>query len=395
MKERIILHCDANSFYASVECAMNPNLKGKPVAVSGNTKKKKRIIIAKNDIAKPYGVKTGEAIWQAKEKCPNLVCLSPHHEIYEEYSKKLHEIYSTYTHLIEPFGIDECWLDVTETAHLFGGALNLAEDIRKRVKSELGITVSIGISFSKLFAKLGSDIKKPDAITLLPKENFKALTYLLPVNSIVGIGRKMQMHLAKMNVTTIGDLAHIPTNILKNKFGIVGEELSLKVRGIYNDTVKSMYDEELPKSVGNGTTTIVDIFSPSEVHDTLFYLAEEVGRRLREKNLISSTISVTIKSCEFNYEHHSIKMTAPTNSTKEICANAEALLNSFWRYKEKIRAIRICCSSLSGANLKQLSFFEPKTQRNNNLSTALDILRKKYGAHIITCANLKTVNFLR
>ena len=144
MKERIILHCDANSFYASVECALHPEYKGKPLAVSGNPEKRTGIILAKNDVAKPYGIKTGEAIWEAKEKCPDLICVFPHHEIYEEYSKKLHEIYATYTHLIEPFGIDECWLDVTETAHLFGGALNLAEDIRKRVKKELNITVSIG-----------------------------------------------------------------------------------------------------------------------------------------------------------------------------------------------------------------------------------------------------------
>ena len=278
MKERVILHCDANSFYASVECAINPELKGKAVAVSGNPEKRTGIILAKNDIAKKYGIKTGEAIWQAKEKCPDLVCISPHHDLYEIYSKKLHEIYSTYTHLIEPFGIDECWLDVTETEHLFNGALNLAEDIRARVKTELNITVSIGVSFSKLFAKLGSDIKKPDAITFIPKQNFQALTYLLPITSIVGIGRKMEMHLSKMNITTIGDLANIPTEILKHKFGIVGEELSLKVKGIYNETVKSIYEDELPKSVGNGTTTIVDIFTFKEVNDTILYLSEEVGR---------------------------------------------------------------------------------------------------------------------
>ena len=394
MKERIILHCDANSFYASVECALHPEYKGKPLAVSGNPEKRTGIILAKNDIAKPYGIKTGEAIWEAKEKCPDLICIFPHHDIYEEYSKKLHEIYATYTHLIEPFGIDECWLDVTETAHLFGGALNLAEDIRKRVKNELNITVSIGVSFSKLFAKLGSDIKKPDAITCLPRDNFKALTYLLPVSSIVGIGRRMKVHLEKMNVTTIGDLAHIPTEILEHKFGVVGRDLSLKVRGVDYDPVKSMYDEEAPKSVGNGTTTIVDIFTPEEVQDTVFYLAEEVGRRLREKKLLSSTISVTIKTCEFNYEHHSNK-TAPTNSTKEIAENALALIRTFWNYSEKIRAIRICCSSLSSVEIKQLSMFEPVNYKKSSLSLALDILRAKYGESIIKTGSLKAVNFLR
>ena len=394
MMDRTILHCDCNGFYASVECYFHPELKKVPMAVCGDPESRHGIILAKNELAKGYGVITAETVWQAKRKCPSLVLVPPRRKDYVAFSRRINAIYQEYTDLVEPFGIDECWLDVTETAHLFGGALNLAEDIRKRVKTELGITVSIGVSFSKLFAKLGSDIKKPDAITCLPKDNFKELTYLLPVSSIVGIGRKMKVHLEKMNILTIGDLAHIPTEILEHKFGVVGRELSLKVRGIDYDLVKSMYDEEAPKSVGNGTTTIVDIFTPEEVRNTIFYLAEEVGRRLREKKLLSSTISVTVKTCEFCYEHHSNK-TSPINSTKEIAENALTLLNSFWNYSEKIRAIRICCSSLSSVQIKQLSIFEPITYKKSSLSLALDILRAKYGESIIKTGSLKSVSFLR
>lgn len=396
MKDRIILHCDANSFYASVECAINPELKGKPVAVSGNPEKRTGIILAKNDIAKPFGIKTGEAIWQAKEKCPDLVCVFPHHDIYAKYSEKLHNIYSTYTPLIEPLGIDECWLDVTETEHLFGGVLNLAEDIRKRVKAELGITVSIGISFSKLFAKLGSDIKKPDAITAIPRENFRALTYMLPIDSIIGIGRKMKKHLGKMNVFSIGDLAQIPLPILKHRFGIVGEELGREVRGISNNEVKSVYDVTIPKSIGNGTTTIVDISTKEEVKDTVLYLCEQIGTRMRAQNLISSTISATIKTCNFEYEHHSEKMPVPTNSTLILAESAMNLIDSFWKYNEKIRAIRICCSNLSEKAYVQTSLFDTAINvKKTALSSALDSIRNKYGNDIIKLASISKADFLR
>ena len=394
MKQRIILHCDANSFYASVECARNPELKGKPLAVSGNPENRTGIILAKNDIAKPYGIKTGEAIWQAKEKCPDLICVFPNHNLYEEYSEKLHDIYATYTPFVEPFGIDECWLDITETAHLFGGAESVAEEIRERVKKELGITVSIGISFSKLFAKLGSDIKKPDAITKIPYENFKELTYLLPISSIIGIGRKMEQHLKKMNVFTLGDLAQMPVEILKFNFGVVGEELSNKVKGLDQTPVKSIYEKSPPKSVGNGTTTIVDIVLRSEVKDTVLYLSEQIGTRLRKQSLTSSCISVTIKTALFEYEHHSKKVFF-SNDANIIANYAMELIDGFWEYKEKIRSIRICCSNLTEDSTKQLSLFDISNKKQTALSTALDTLRGKYGKEILTLATLKDKAFLR
>ena len=221
MKDKIILHVDANSFYASVECARHPELKNLPVAVSGNPQKRNGIILAKNEIAKKCGVQTGEAIWQAKDKCPNLVCIYPDMPLYEEYSKKMHKIFEKYTHLIEGMGLDECWLDVTETAHLFGGAENLAETIRAEIKKNLGITVSVGISFCKLFAKLGSDLKKPDAQTVISRQNFKEIVYPLPIESIIGIGHRSAKKLHKMNVFTLGDFLEVPAYILKNNFSIV------------------------------------------------------------------------------------------------------------------------------------------------------------------------------
>ena len=197
LKERVILHCDANNFFASCECLDKPELLSQPVAVSGNPAKRTGIILAKNEIAKKAGVCTGEAIWQAKQKCPQLVCLPPHHEFYQTVSDRLKNIYLTYTDHVESFGIDECWLDVTDSQKLFGDGMQIAETIRKRVKSEIGITVSIGVSFCKIFAKLGSDMKKPDAITQISKQDYKKMTYNLPLTDVIGFGRRLSATLSK------------------------------------------------------------------------------------------------------------------------------------------------------------------------------------------------------
>ena len=201
MKDKTILHSDVNNFFASVECSTNPDLYGKPVAVTGNPQKRTGIILAKNEIAKAQGVKTGEAIWQAKKKCPDLVTVGPHYALYEKISKKLHELYLQYTDLVEPMGMDECWLDVTHSLKYLGkDGKQIADEIRQRVKDEFGFTVSVGVSFSKIFAKLGSDMKKPDATTIIDRAHFKEIAYKLKINSIVGFGRKLTDKLEKMNI---------------------------------------------------------------------------------------------------------------------------------------------------------------------------------------------------
>lgn len=387
MKDRIILHCDANSFYASVECALNPELRDKPLAVSGNPEKRTGIILAKNEIAKKYNIKTGEAIWEAKEKCPSLVCVFPRHDVYEKFSKKLQAIYESYTPYVEAFGIDECWLDITETEHLFGGAMKVANEIRERVKAELGITVSIGVSFCKLFAKLGSDLKKPDAVTLLSRFSFKQLTYSLPISSIVGIGRRIELRLNKMNIFTLGDLAKVPEELLVSKFGIIGRQMSQKVRGYDDDEVKSLYEEALPKSVGNGTTTIMDISSEQEVRAVIVYLLDQICSRMRAKNLCGSTISVSIKNCLLRSVHHSRSLGFFTNSVIDLREEVMSLIDSFWNYDEKIRALRICVSGLAKANFVQSSLFEYSSNKKMRLNYTIDFLRNKYGKNIIKLAD--------
>ena len=222
--DRIILHCDLNSFYASVELRSRPDLQNVPVAVCGDPTSRHGIILAKNEPAKKFGVQTAETIWQAKKKCPELVLLPPHHKLYRQVSKEVNTIYEQYTDLVEPFGIDESWLDVTHTLHLFGGdAKALADHLRQRMKQEMGLTLSVGVSFNKVFAKLGSDYKKPDAVTLISPDNFRALVWPLPVTDLLYVGRAAADTLKRFGVRTIGDLARSDKSFLRQKFGIRGE----------------------------------------------------------------------------------------------------------------------------------------------------------------------------
>ena len=239
MNKRTILHSDVNNFFASVECVTRPELKNSPVAVTGNPEKRTGIILAKNELAKSFGIKTGMTIYEAKKLCPELVCLAPHYHKYEEISRRLHKLYLEYTDLVEPLGLDECWLDVTSSMNILGkNGLQIANEIRERVKKEFGFTVSVGVSFSKIYAKLGSDMKKPDAVTLISKEDFKKIAYPLPLNSIIGIGGRMDKKFRKMNITTIGEFCALPPKFVSAMMGINGTKLLENLLGSENDPVK-------------------------------------------------------------------------------------------------------------------------------------------------------------
>lgn len=390
-KDRVILHCDANNFFASVETVSRPDLANKPVAVSGNPQKRTGIILAKNELAKKHGVKTGEAIWMARQKCPDLVCLPPHHDLYEQYSQKLKQIYLSYTEKVEPFGIDECWLDVTSSTRLFGSGPEIAEKIRQQVKKELKITVSVGVSFCKIFAKLASDLKKPDAVTIIDKNNFKKIIYPLPINAIMGIGRKMEQALQKMNVLTLGDYVALPDNLLDKKWGIVGVELKQKLLG--NDTSEVVSQISTPKSVGNGTTTIVDITTEEEFIATIGFLSEKIATRLREKSLLAGGVGVYVKTADFEHFSKERKLDYPTNSSSVIAQNAMKILKSFWNFDTPVRAVRVHTFALVDEQaLTQASlFFDTKKQR---LGYGLDQIWNKYGPDAIALASSVKSNFL-
>ncbi len=377
MKERTILHSDVNNFFASVECVTKPELKNSPVAVTGNPEKRTGIILAKNEIAKSFGVKTGEAIWQAKQKCPNLVTLPPHYDVYEKISKKLHKIYLEYTDFVEPLGLDECWLDVTPSLKYLGkNGVEIANEIRKRVKQKFGLTVSVGVSFSKIFAKLGSDLKKPDATTVISHKGFKEQTYSFPLNSIIGIGGRLTKKFEKMNVLTIGDFVSLKEDFVKQIMGKTGVELRLKLLGELVEPVACYYQPSPPKSIGNGTTTILDIQTRDEIQKVVSYLSQKISSRMANGNFQGCCISVTLKTANFERFHHS-RTLSPIRSNEEIEEQAMSLIDSFWNYNTKVRAVRVRVSSLQKLDkTEQLSFFSNETE---NLVKSVKQIKDLYG----------------
>ncbi len=376
MKERVILHSDVNNFFASVECVTRPELKNKPVAVTGNPEKRNGIILAKNEIAKSYGVKTAQTIGEAKALCPELVCLPPHYDVYEEISMQLHNLYLDYTNFVEPLGLDECWLDVTDSLkYLKMTGKQIADELRKKVKDKFGFTVSVGVSFSKIFAKLGSDMRKPDFTTEIPKSKFKELVYPLPLSSIVGIGRRLEQKFASIDVCTIGDFVELDDDYLDGLMGITGIRLKQDLLGERQEPVADYYTLPPPKSIGNGTTTLKDIETRDDVKKVVYFLAEKVSYRLIKHKVKAGVLSITLKDKDLKTHHKSQKV-VPTNSIDNIAKGCMSLADKIWRYNYPIRAIRIKGSMLTSANIRQMSMFDGDKP---DLSQTIKFINDKYG----------------
>lgn len=376
IKDRIILHCDVNNFFASVECSVNSEYKDKPVAVTGNPEKRTGIILAKNSIAKNFGVSTGQTIGEAKALCQDLICLPPHYDLYEEISERLHNIYLEYTNFVEPLGMDECWLDITGCERYLGKkGIEIADEIRNRIRDEFGFTISVGVSFSKIFAKLGSDLRKPDYTTQISYENFKKITYNLPLNSIVGIGRRLEKKFNSISVKTIGDYVKLEDNYLKNIMGITGVYLKQDLLGIREVNVLDYYKLPPPKSIGNGTTFIKDIMTREEIKKAIFFLAQKVSSRMIRHNVIANTLTLNLKNKDLKSVHKSMKI-PPSNSVEDLANLALTLSDKIFKYNYPIRAIRLKCSNFSSANVKQLSMFD---KVKNDYSSVIEKINKKYG----------------
>lgn len=386
---RIILHSDCNCFYASVECALNPALKGKPVAVSGNPEKRHGIILAKSEEAKKFGVKTGEAIWQAKKKCPQLITLPPNFSKYVEYSKSVKEIYYKYTDMVESFGLDEAWLDVTGSTRLFGNGYKIAQKIRSRIKKELDITVSIGVSYNKIFAKLGSDYKKPDAVTLINKSNYKHMVWSLPAEDLLYVGSATKKKLNSLGIFTIGQIANTPVDILKKNLGKWGQMLHSFAKGNDTSTV-ALYGETSPvKSIGNSTTSPRDLKDITDVKIIMGVLADSVARRMREQGLSCMLVSITVRDnslCSFTRQK---KLLSYTDITSEILSTGLALFKESYSWKKPIRSLGLSVSELTCKDSgTQLSLFEDnkKRLRQESLDKTTDALKNRFGNFIINPA---------
>lgn len=387
---RYILHSDCNVFYASVECLHNPKIRNKPVAVCGDTDMRHGIILAKNEIAKKYNIKTGEAIWQAKEKCPELVTVKPHFDRYIRFSKEAARIYSDYSDRIEPFGLDENWIDLTGCVNSFEEAEKAAHKIRQRIKYELGITVSIGVSFNKIFAKLGSDYKKPDAVTVITDTNFKDIVWPLPAEDLLGVGRATKKKLNSLGVFTIGQLAAFPYPMLKSNFGKWADALHAFSNGLDMSAVKPMGFVNLPKSIGNSTTTHRDMKNFEDAKIVMNVLADSVCRRLREQNLTATTVTVYLRDTSLMTITRQCKIDVTDLSAEILCA-ALKLIKENWDFRKALRSIGI---SLGDFKLKgepaQLSLLrnEKARSRQKALDCSVDILKKRFGSYCIRPAVL-------
>ena len=387
--KRIIFHIDQNCYFASVEMISRPELKNVPMAVAGDAKVRHGIILAKNEPAKKYGIKTAEAIWQAQAKCPDLVLVDAHHEKYEFYSKKLREMYSEYTDRVEPFGLDECWLDMTGIVSGYEEAEEIALEIRNRVKEEFKLTCSVGISFNKVFAKLGSDYKKPDATTVFSDTNWKEKIWPLPVSDLLFVGKHTADKLSKINVKTIGDLAATDGEFISRYLGKAGVVLWEYANGMDDAPVAESGYKRIPKSVGNSTTTAEDMTSDRQIERTLHMLSGSVAERLRKHGLKGTVVQITVRDRDLGiYEKQGILYKA-TDDAKEIYTAAKKLFNDSYDWSKGVRSIGVRCTKLVRADSgEQLSIFQEtkKSERDDRLNKAIDDINRRYGTSVIKSA---------
>ena len=384
--ERVILHSDLNACYASIECMLDPSLRDKPVAVAGNVEDRHGIILAKSQQAKECGVKTGEAIWQARLKCPDLVLVPPHYDEYIKYSYMVRDIYRRYTDLIEPFGLDEAWLDVGGSQRIFGNGKEIAESIRETVKYELGLTVSIGVSFNKVFAKLGSDLKKPDAVTVITKDDFKEKLWNLPACEMLGVGRATFSKLNSYGIHTIGELAACDMEWMTSHFGKCGTELWIFANGLDTSRVKPDGYRTPIKSVGHGITCSADLVDVTEVWRVFLSLSQDVHRRLTEYKLKACGVQITVKDCNLFCRQFQKKLSIPTRSASELAVAAIELFTKNYNWKYDVRAVTVRAIDLIDSDSpSQLDLFSDMSRHEKiqKIDDTVLALRRRFGKDVI------------
>lgn len=377
---RTVLHVDLNNFYASVETIIDPSLKGDFLGVTGNIESRHGVILAKSESAKKAGVKTGMTVHEALKICPELKLVEAKHDRYVKYSEIVRNIYRRYTDVIEPFGIDECWLDCTSTVKMFGGGEKIANDIRETVKRETGLTVSVGVSFNKVFAKLGSDMKKPDAVTVISPENFKEKVWGLPVENLLFVGKSTLEKLKKYNIATIGDLAAVDEKFLTDKFGKWGATLKIYAEGLDDTPVMKDNESDEIKSVGNSITSYRDLVNMEDAKLVFSVLAASVSRRLISYNVGKACgISVYVRDNELNSITRSARLPYPTVLEDDFCAAAEKLLENSYDFKKPIRTLGLTVSGFTEKSYEQLTVYDKEYRKKLSLQLAVNAINEKYG----------------
>ena len=386
MGDRVILHSDINCCYASIEHLHHPELAGKPLAVGGDPEARHGIVLTADYIAKKYGVKTGMALWQAKQVCPEINFISPRMDLYLRFSRMAHEIYGEYTDRQEPYGIDECWLDVTDSVSLKGDGEKIAAEISNRMKSELGITVSIGVSFNKIFAKLGSDYKKPDAITTMYRNEYRQKAWPLPASDLLYVGKSTAKKLSSIGVKTIGDLATMDEKILNGRLGKMGDVLWAFANG-YDDSPVKYEDAHAPiKSIGNSTTTPRDLVNDQDVKIVLTILAESVAARLRENGFKCRVVEISVRDNGLFSFTRQKKIDHATNVTREIAEEAYRLFKENYDWQKPIRSVGVRGADLVNDNYwEQIDLFSSVEFREKQMKVdeAVDMIRKRFGFYSV------------
>lgn len=389
--ERAILHSDMNSFYASVEMMLNPSLRGKAVAVCGSTESRHGIVLAKSQLAKKAGVKTGMVNWEARQCCPGLILVPPHYDEYLIYSELAHNIYYRYTDLVEPFGMDECWLDVSDSLYSFGTAHNLAEDIRQAVKTELGLTVSIGVSFNKVFAKLGSDMKKPDAVTDIPKESFRELVWPLSADEMIYVGRATARKLHDYGFNTLGDVAGADPEFLKSILGINGYYIWQNANGLDTSRVAGK-DYVFPlKTIGHGITCSADLVNSEEVWRVMLELSQDVGHRLRVHKFAAKGVELSVRCNDLYGYQYQCSLPIATQLPSEIAAGAFRLFEERYRWQKDVRAVCVRAIDLVPQDRPQQMdmFTDVKAcEKLEHVQDAVEEIRARFGKRAITYCSI-------
>lgn len=390
MRDRVIFHCDCDSFFASVEETFHPEYKQVPMAVAGDPENRRGIILAKNQLAKGFGIKTAETIYSAKRKCPQLLLVPPRHGVYRDFCQRINAIYTDYTDQVEPFSIDESFLDVTASLHLFGGdPVELAHQIRRRVQREIGVTISVGVSWNKTFAKIASDLRKPNDVCAVTRENVRSVLWPLPVSSMFLVGENTAEKLLTRGIGTIGDLAQADETFLTKTLGKIGAELRRCAGGLDDRPVRYIWDNPPPQSIGNGMTFRRNLVSEQDIRTGVIALADSVARRLRKADLKCNTLQVTIKDTALKSIQRQKSTGRPTYLAADLTRTAMAIILAHWDVGKPIRLLTLTAQNLVPASEagEQLTLFgdpgHADSGRSEQLERAMDRIREKYGSHSI------------
>ena len=376
-----------NGFFASVELLDYPQLKDKPMAVCGSPENRHGIILAKNEIAKKYGVVTAETLWQARKKCPELQVVPPHHDKYKHYSRMINDIYLRFTDMVEPFSVDESWLDVTASRQLFGTGREIADTIRQTVKKELGLTLSAGVSFNKIFAKMGSDYKKPDATTVITRENFRNILWPLDIREMFFVGKATADKLHEYGIKTIGELAVSDKKMISSMLGRQGGVIHDYANGLDTTPVLRFDQLEKVKSIGNGTTFRRNLQGEKDIRTAVTGLSDTVAARLRSHKMKAFGVKVDIKDPDLKVISRQQQLDNPANITDIIADTAMSIIRKSWKMRDPIRMLTITAINLCDENqAQQLSLFTDENvlaEKGEKVERAMDDIRKKFGTDAI------------